>query len=127
MIKRRLRSLLAVAASCLFGLTTQPTSAGGLDDLVQIEVLDGGLTKRGTHQAALRLTLADGWKTYWRVPGEAGIPPQIGWGRSRNVKAVSLSWPTPQVFDVSGLRSIGYKHQLVLPVEIGRASCRERV
>lgn len=95
-----------------------PATAGGLDDIVQIDVIDGGMTKRGTYQAALRLTLQDGWKTYWRAPGDSGIPPQIDWRGSRNLEDVSITWPTPEVFDQDGIRSIGYKHQLVLPVEI---------
>lgn len=124
MIRNHLSTLLAVAVCCGIGLSPPPAAAqGGLEDIVQIEVLDGGVTARGTHLAALRLTLADGWKTYWRVPGDAGIPPQFDWGRSRNVGAVAVTWPTPQVFVQSGLQTVGYSHQLVLPVEItpGRA------
>lgn len=89
-----------------------------MDDLVQIEVLDGGLTAHGTYQAALHLTLSEGWKTYWRAPGDSGIPPQFDWRDSRNLGDVTITWPTPHVFDQDGLRSIGYKNQLVLPVEI---------
>jgi len=117
MIRNRIPALLA-AICWTFGLTAPAIPGNSLDEFVQIGVLDGGLTKRGTHQAALRLTLAEGWKTYWRAPGDAGIAPQFNWRRSGNVEGVSLSWPTPQVFDQDGLRSIGYKHQLVLPVEI---------
>jgi hypothetical protein len=110
--------LLAVFSGFL-GLVSAPADAGGdLGGLVRIEVLDGGLTKRGTHRAALRLTLEDGWKTYWRAPGDAGIPPRFDWRSSSNVQRVSVTWPTPQVFDLAGLRSIGYTQQLVLPVEI---------
>lgn len=94
------------------------TADNASDDPVQIDVLDGGLTARGTYQAALRVTLSDGWKTYWRAPGDTGIPPQFDWQGSRNIGAVSITWPTPDVFDQDGLRSIGYKHQLVLPIEI---------
>ncbi len=92
--------------------------AGGMDDLVQLDILDGGVTKRGTYMGAIRLTLSEGWKTYWRAPGDAGIPPEIDWSKSQNVGEVSITWPAPHVFDQNGLRSIGYKNQLVLPVEI---------
>ncbi len=109
---------LALCCALILGAPPTPATAGGADDFVQISVLDGGLTARGTHQAALRLTLADGWKTYWRAPGDTGIPPQVDWGRSQNVARASLTWPTPQVFVQNGLQTIGYKHQLVLPVEI---------
>jgi DsbC/DsbD-like thiol-disulfide interchange protein len=95
-----------------------PAVAQGVDNLVQLEVLDGGKTAKGTYQGALRLTLKDGWKTYWRAPGDAGIPPQFDWSGSGNVSDISITWPAPHVFDQNGLRSIGYEDQLVLPVEI---------
>ena len=104
--------LLALMALAL------PAQAGGLDKLVRIEVLDGGPTARGTHMAALRLTLSDGWKTYWRAPGEAGIPPSFDWRGSRNLRDVAITWPAPEVFRTNGTRTIGYKRQLVLPVEV---------
>ncbi|WP_424985339.1 protein-disulfide reductase DsbD domain-containing protein [Microbulbifer sp. S227A] len=110
-------SLLALAATLT--LAAMPLSAQvRVDDLVRADVLDGGLTKRGTYITALRLTLSDGWKTYWRAPGDAGIPPQFDWGRSQNLGALRITWPTPRVFDQNGMQSIGYDRQLVLPVEI---------
>lgn len=95
-----------------------PTRADGVNDMAQLDVLDGGLTKRGIYIAALRLTLPDGWKTYWRAPGDAGIPPRFDWRGSRNVGSVSITWPSPDVFDQNGFQTIGYKTQMVLPIEI---------
>jgi DsbC/DsbD-like thiol-disulfide interchange protein len=95
-----------------------PTHAGGMDDLAQLEVLDGGLSNRGTYIAALRLTLPEGWKTYWRAPGDAGIPPRFSWRGSRNVGSVNITWPSPEVFQQNGLQTIGYTTQMVLPIEI---------
>jgi len=119
MSKTRFTSLLATAILFAFSLGTPPANAQlGLDELVRIEVLDGGLTQRGTQRAALRIVLAEGWKTYWRAPGDAGIPPRFDWSGSSNVTDVSLSWPTPKVFDLSGFRSFGYEDELVLPIEI---------
>ncbi|MCF6232908.1 MAG: hypothetical protein L3J36_07410 [Rhodobacteraceae bacterium] len=111
-------ALLSVFCASL-GFVSPPVAAqSGLEDFVRLEVLDGGLTPKGTHRAALRLVLADGWKTYWRAPGDTGIPPRIDWDGSRNVGQVGVTWPTPQVFDQGGLRTIGYDHQMVLPLEI---------
>lgn len=106
---------LALAAALAL---TPALASAATEDVVQIDVLDGGQTRDGTYVAAIRLTLADGWKTYWRAPGEAGIPPQISWGGSRNLGAAEITWPTPHVFEQNGLQSIGYKNQLVLPIEI---------
>ncbi|EEE37276.1 hypothetical protein RKLH11_1112 [Rhodobacteraceae bacterium KLH11] len=106
---------VALTAGLCSGL---PAYAQGVDQLVQLDVLDGGKSTNGTYQGALRLTLADGWKTYWRAPGDAGIPPQFNWSGSSNVGDVAITWPAPLVFDQNGLQSIGYQDQLVLPVEI---------
>ncbi|MFC4667813.1 protein-disulfide reductase DsbD domain-containing protein [Seohaeicola nanhaiensis] len=87
-------------------------------EVVQLDMLDGGMTPRGTYLAAFRLTLADGWKTYWRAPGDAGIPPEVVWSGAENIGSVAMAWPTPHVFEQAGYRSIGYTRQVVLPVEI---------
>jgi DsbC/DsbD-like thiol-disulfide interchange protein len=68
--------------------------------------------------AALDLSLAPGWKTYWRSPGDAGIPPSFDWSGSENVKSVRIHWPAPEVFHTNGMQTIGYHEHVVLPVEI---------
>lgn len=110
----------AAAAAALFAIAMPaPALSGAAEgDIVRIEVLDGGLTPRGTHLGALRITLQPGWKTYWRAPGDAGIPPSFSWRGARNVGELSIIWPAPEVFLTSGYRTIGYHDQLVLPVEI---------
>lgn len=99
-------------------VTAGPARAGPADDVVQIEVLPGWQTATGTQMAALRLTLAPGWKTYWRAPGDGGIPPAFSWAGSQNVETTIFHWPTPEVIDQNGLRSFGYHGQVVIPVEI---------
>ena len=87
-------------------------------DIVRADVLRGWRNPDGTRMAALRLQMAPGWKTYWRMPGAAGIAPRFDWSRSRNVASVRLHWPRPEIFDQSGLLGLGYGGTLVLPVEI---------
>lgn len=122
MFKRFAIPLLAAIS----GLT-QPTigwaqSGFSLADVADIALVPGWRTKNATHMAAIRITLAPGWKTYWRAPGEAGIPPQFNWQGSENLGAVKLHWPTPQVFDLNGLRTIGYSGTTLIPVELTPAS-----
>src|SRR6056297_692219 len=93
-----------------------PLRAG--EYVVEARILPGWRMADGTHMAGLLLTLRDGWKTYWRAPGDAGIPPQFDWRGARNIGAVRIDWPTPEVFDQSGMRSIGYAHQVVLPITV---------
>lgn len=113
----RMLSTIALGLLLAFALPTD-SRAQSPDGVVRLDVLDGGATARGTHRAALRFTLAPGWKTYWRSPGDAGIPPLFDWSGAANVRAVSVNWPAPLVFDQNGMTSVGYKDVLVLPVEI---------
>ncbi len=89
-----------------------------LDDVAKITLLPGWRTKTGTHMAAVRIEMAEGWKTYWRSAGESGITPQFDWSGSENLDTVEILWPTPKVFDPEASRSYGYKGVLVIPIEI---------
>ncbi|MBK0326451.1 hypothetical protein I5535_04005 [Rhodobacteraceae bacterium F11138] len=111
-------SIATILGFCAVMAVSAASGQTTLKDVVQVDVLDGGMTPRGTYLSALRLTLADGWKTYWRAPGDAGIPPRFDWRKSRNLKELDYYWPAPHVFDQGDMQSIGYKDQLVLPVEI---------
>src|SRR5499427_2948360 len=63
--------------------------------------------------------LQRGWKTYWRTPGDSGVPPRFDFSKSENVEAVTVLWPAPLKFDDgAGGHSIGYHDQIVLPLRI---------
>jgi DsbC/DsbD-like thiol-disulfide interchange protein len=80
--------------------------------------LIGGETQNGIWRAGLDLTLDKGWKTYWRMPGDAGVPPQFDWSGSRNVKSVTVLWPVPTRFTDDGGETVGYKGRVVFPLDI---------
>ncbi|MFQ5955126.1 MAG: protein-disulfide reductase DsbD family protein [Kiloniellales bacterium] len=65
----------------------------------------------------LHFRLDEGWKIYWRSPGDAGIPPRLEWSESRNLAALAISWPAPQRFSIFGLETAGYTDEVVLPLE----------
>ena len=68
--------------------------------------------------AGVEIDLADGWKTYWRIPGESGVPPTFDWSRSTNVKAVTVGWPAPaRMIDETG-ETIGYVDVVVFPLKV---------
>jgi len=63
--------------------------------------------------------LQPGWKTYWRNPGDSGVPPRFDFSKSDNVEAVTVLWPAPLKFDDgAGGISLGYHDQIVLPLRI---------
>ncbi len=87
-------------------------------DTLDATLVAGWQTETGTHMAGLTLQLAPGWKTYWRSPGEAGIPPVFNWQGSENLKSVQVFWPRPSVFHTNGMQSIGYHDAVTLPLEV---------
>ncbi len=106
--------------SCLafvLSLASSAALAGPPEDVVTLEILPGWRTPDGTHMAGLRFTLAPGWKTYWRAPGDGGIPPLFAWAGSQNIAGAEFHWPAPEVFHINGMMSIGYSGQVVIPVE----------
>ena len=63
--------------------------------------------------------LQPGWHTYWRTPGDSGVPPRIDFAKSENIEAVTILWPAPTKFaDGAGGTSLGYQKQVVLPLRI---------
>ncbi|WP_068108881.1 protein-disulfide reductase DsbD domain-containing protein [Tropicimonas marinistellae] len=108
-----------IAALTAIAVSPVAVAGGGLpSNVVTGDVREGWVTESGTRMVALHLQLAPGWKTYWRAPGDAGIPPTFTWEGSENLGGVSYHWPSPEVFTSYGMRSIGYKHELVLPLEL---------
>ena len=67
----------------------------------------------------MQIKLAPGWHTYWRYPGDAGVPPRLDWSASTNVAEVRVSWPAPERIKLDGgLGSIGYHGDIILPLQI---------
>ncbi|MBR9842617.1 MAG: hypothetical protein GYB25_05615 [Rhodobacteraceae bacterium] len=93
-------------------------AGGGTGAVAEADILTGWRTASGDHIAALRIRLKDGWKTYWRAPGDAGVPPVLDWSRSGNLASAGITWPTPTVFTQSGMRSIGYMDEVILPLAL---------
>lgn len=68
--------------------------------------------------AGLDMSLSEGWKTYWRSPGEVGLPPELDFTGSINVAEVEILWPAPERFTAFGIQNFGYSGEVVLPVRI---------
>jgi DsbC/DsbD-like thiol-disulfide interchange protein len=68
--------------------------------------------------AGVQLRLDGGWKTYWRNPGDSGVPPSFDWSKSKNLKTAEVLYPAPHRFaDASGT-SIGYGGDVTFPVKL---------
>lgn len=115
---KKLYRTLAAALALTSSTFAAVAPAMAQPDVFRAQLRDGWQMKNGNQMVAFHLTLVDGWKTYWRAPGDSGIPPSFDWAGSTNVAAVRFHWPRPDVMTVGGLQTIGYSHELVLPVEI---------
>lgn len=69
-------------------------------------------------RAGLEVKLGDGWKTYWRAPGDAGLPPAVTWKGSENLAAAEMDYPAPIRFTILGIETVGYAKHVVLPLRL---------
>lgn len=79
---------------------------------------DRDVNQSGTYTVGVYLKMEEGWKTYWRIPGDSGIPPIFDWSGSKNVKSAEVLWPAPHRFvDPYGI-SIGYDDEVLFPIKV---------
>ena len=110
----RKMALLVLALSPL----PSPVVATELDDILQVTVRPGWRAADGTHIAAVQLKLAPGWKTYWRQPGDTGIPPKFNFTQSSNLDLLEVLYPTPKITWQDQTRTIGYQGQVIFPIVV---------
>ena len=67
---------------------------------------------------ALRQTIRPKWHTYWKNPGDSGLPTEIKWTLPSGTTADSIVWPTPSLIDVGGIINYGFSNDILLLVRI---------
>jgi suppressor for copper-sensitivity B len=72
----------------------------------------------GELRLGLEIRLAPGWKTYWRSPGDGGLPPELNWNGSENVASAEIGWPAPERFEILGIDSVGYRDRVIYPITL---------
>ena len=104
-----LRPLAFSAALCALPGGALSDSAWATDEsgMSQVRILEGWRSATGTHVAGWEISLAPGWKTYWRVPGPGGIPPEAVRSGSENTQSLALRFPEPEVFTEFFIKSYG--------------------
>ena len=118
-----LRHRFAGVAALVFGILIS-ASAGAQSvvatgqSFITPRLLPGLQLPEGGRMAGLRLSMEPGWKTYWRSPGETGVPPRFDWSQSSNVKDLILHWPRPGLFESFGMRTAGYTDVVLFPLEV---------
>ncbi|WP_425092291.1 protein-disulfide reductase DsbD family protein [Tropicimonas sp. S265A] len=114
--------LLAIAAWIL----AAPVSFAAASDVhdgpttkMQLVTAENGVAPNARFvSAGLHIELDEGWKAYWRSPGEVGLPPEIDWSGSENLESVEMLWPAPTRFRAFGIENFGYEKAVTLPLNI---------
>jgi DsbC/DsbD-like thiol-disulfide interchange protein len=124
MITTYLRPLLCCFAAVGAATISPPAnaidaSAWHPDTHSAVRLIAGGLSAPDPGmRAGVEIKLDPGWKTYWRYPGDSGVPPRFDFAQSVNVRSVTLLWPVPHHFVDEGGNSIGYKNDVIFPLQV---------
>jgi DsbC/DsbD-like thiol-disulfide interchange protein len=118
-------AIVTLALICLPGVLparAQDASAWDAEAHAAARLIAGAMVRTPDAafvRAGIEIRLAPGWDTYWRVPGDSGVPPTFDFAGSGNVKSVTVLWPAPERFpDGAGGHSIGYLGRVILPLRI---------
>lgn len=116
---------MALSFSGATAFAASLSSAGGpgvgkTDEVpAQVRVFPAGRdSASGRYRAVVEITLADGYKTYWREPGDSGVPTAFDWSASRNVADTHVLYPTPVRFYDGVGYAIGYLSTVRFPLEV---------
>ena len=118
---------LALAACVIIGAAARaageqasPSASPWADDSRSAIRLIGGANKSGAAQlrAGVEIKLQPGWKTYWRYPGDSGVPPRFDLAGSDNLKYAKILYPAPHLFHDEAGNSLGYKDNVIFPLQI---------
>ncbi len=69
-------------------------------------------------RAGIEIKMQPGWKTYWRYPGDSGVPPHFDFSGSENLKNVKVLYPAPHLFTDETGQSLGYKERVIIPLAV---------
>lgn len=83
-----------------------------------IRLIAGATAASGKQRIGVEITMSPGFKTYWRSPGDAGVPPVFDWSGSLNVGGLDVRWPAPERFEDGNGYSVGYVGEVVVPVSV---------
>lgn len=114
--------MLRTIAFLLVTLAASPALAGASDwqeiaPGVKARLISSDRLAEGRSLAGLEVTMPPGTKTYWRIPGETGIPIEIDFAASTGIIEPRILWPFPQIDTSQGFMDYVYYGSVVLPFE----------
>lgn len=87
---------------------------------IQVRLISSvtGAGRPKTITAGVEMKLPPGWDTYWRTPGETGLPPVFDWQGSQNLRSAKVLWPAPTRYVSFGIQYFGYSDDVVFPIMV---------
>jgi hypothetical protein len=134
-LNQRRLARLAVQLAAVFALglaAAAPASAGPATEphpvTARLVPELAAIAPGATLWVDLHLDIASGWHTYWRNPGDSGLPTEIAWTLPAGFHAGDIVWPVPERFVVEGLGNYGYRDtvDLLIPITVGQDVKRAR-
>jgi DsbC/DsbD-like thiol-disulfide interchange protein len=116
-IRLRAASAVTFLILSLAAASAQPLKAASTGEGFHSRArLIGGGRQGDGWLAGVEITLDPGFKTYWRNPGDSGLPPRFDWSASENVENVDLRWPAPERHEDAAGVAYAYEKRVVLPI-----------
>ena len=119
------RLLCAALIACGIAAVSGATACAGgespwSEDVRSAVRLVSGANKNGDAnlRAGIEIKMQPGWKTYWRYPGDSGVPPHFDFSGSENLKTATVLYPAPHLFTDETGQSLGYKDRIIFPLVI---------
>jgi hypothetical protein len=104
---------------CLMAQAEPFTSPTVENPKSRVRLLSGGAAIQAEYyKAGLEIELSPAAMTYWRTPGEAGVPPVFSFAGSRNLAQAKVLFPVPQRLEEEGGPAFGYKKMVIFPLHI---------
>jgi len=109
---------MAHGGAALAGAISSSPWVASTDSKVRLVSGTVDLDGSPTLVAGVQLRMELGWKTYWKNPGDSGVPPVFDWAGSKNLKHAELLYPAPHRFAEANGTAIGYDDEVVFPVKL---------
>ena len=121
-LNNRIGATLAACGIAL--LTGAPARAADaspwVEDTYSAIRLIAGANQSGADslRAGIEIKMQPAWHTYWRYPGDSGVPPRFSFSGSDNLATVKVLYPAPHAFTDEVGTTIGYKGNVILPLRV---------
>lgn len=120
---RLILAIIALGAAAVAVPAAAAPQETGWTDIMhsRVRLVRGVQIEAGVYEIGVQIQLDPDWKTYWRMPGDAGLPPQFDLAGSENFAGSEIAWPAPEWFVDAFGYSAGYHDEVVFPIRIAAA------